>query len=88
MTLSPDANEWIDWATQHFNFVKGNAGRSDAYPTATGDLGAAELATVMLPSMQDWYNSNDPTVKWIHRCVVASALAVVVQMVCWAAAFH
>jgi hypothetical protein len=86
MTLSPKADGWIDYAQQQFDFVKGQMSEEHPDPTATGDIGAAELANVMLPSMQIWYSSNAPILRWVNRGMAISAAAVVVQMICWGVA--
>jgi len=86
MTLSPQADGWIEYAKKQFDFVKGQLGQEHPDPSATGDLGAAELANVMLPSMQDWYSENNPILKWVHLGLAVSAAAVVAQMICWGVA--
>jgi hypothetical protein len=86
MKVNPEANEWIAWAKVHEAFVRGNVGHPDASPLASGDLGSAELAAVMLPNMQRWFMENQGMLRWIHICVGACFLAVLLQAACWIAA--
>jgi hypothetical protein len=86
MTLSPKADDWIRFATQNDTWVRGQASQEIPDPEATAELGTAELALQMVPSMNEWYGKNAPMLKRIHWCLALAFLAVIVQLICWAGA--
>ena len=86
MTLSPEASDWIRFATQNNTWVRGQLSQEAPHPEATGELGAAELAVQMLPSMNKWYEDNDPILRWVHRALRMAGAGVIVQLGCWFAA--
>ncbi len=86
MTLSPKAEEWIKFAADHNAFVQGQVALKNPDRAATGDLGAAELASVMVDSMNEWYAKNGPVLNAVHLSVAIAFAGVVVETVCWAGA--
>jgi hypothetical protein len=80
LTVSPQGDDWIRFATQDMEWSKENPAH------ASGDLGAAELAVQMVPSMRGWGDDNEKVLKWIHKAIVIAGAGVIVQMACWVGA--
>jgi len=85
LTVSPEGDDWIrfateheEWATEHEEWAKANPGQP-----ASEDHGAEELAVQMVPSMREWGDDNEKMLKSIHRAIVMAGAGVIIQMACW-----